>query len=90
VSGCKAARLSEIVGDYKGPFILLFIWLRSLPGLVQRSFPLFAGVVLGALLRKDFVGNLEVAVGWATVAGCVAGTVKLFRWGVADWANEGH
>ena len=45
---------------------------------------------LAHLLRKDGVGNLEVAVGWATVAGCLAGTVKLFRWGVADWANEGH
>ena len=86
----EAERLSEIVRDYKRPFILLLLRLRSLPGLVQRSFPLFAGVVLGALLRKDGVGNLEVAVGWATEAGCVAGTVKLFRWGVADWANEGH
>jgi hypothetical protein len=23
-------------------------------------------------------------------ASCVAGTVELFHWGIADWANEGH
>jgi len=23
-------------------------------------------------------------------ASCVAGTIKLLRWGIADWANEGH
>jgi hypothetical protein len=26
----------------------------------------------------------------AIEAGCIAGTIKLLRWGFADWANEGH
>jgi hypothetical protein len=53
--GCKVGRLSEIVSDYKRPFILFFLRLRSLPGLVQRSFPFFAGVVLGALLAGALI-----------------------------------
>ena len=86
----NAGRLSEIVSNYKRPF--LFFRLRSLLCLAQCSFPLLAGVVLIALHRKDGVGNFEVVVGWATEAGCIAGTGKLLRWGFADWAKErsGH
>jgi len=47
---------------------------------------LLAGVVLG----KDGVRYLELAVRCAMEATCVAGTVKLFHWRIADWANEGH
>jgi hypothetical protein len=53
-------------------------------GLVQRSLPFFAGVVLRALLRTDSVGNLEVTMRWAMDGG-IASTRKLLRWGVADW-----
>ena len=62
--------------------------LRSLFCLVQRSFPLLAGVALGALLRKDSVSNFEVAMRCASVAGCVPGTIKLLHCGLADRAKE--
>ena len=39
---------------------------------------------------KNGVGNLEGAVRWAIEAISVAGTIKLLRYGIADWANEGH
>ena len=39
---------------------------------------------------KNGVGNLEGAVRWAIEAISVAGTMKLLRYGIADWANEGH
>ena len=77
---------SKIVGGYERPFPRL----PPLLCLEQRSFPLFAGVVLSALLRKDGIGNSEGAMRRAIVAGCIAGTVKLLRSGFADWANEGH
>jgi hypothetical protein len=44
----------------------------------------------GVVVQSDDVGNLKVAVGRATEAGCIAGAGKLLRWGFADWANEGH
>src|SRR5215471_19274938 len=83
-------RLVEIVSNYKRPFLLLLLRLHSLLCLIQRSFPFFAGVVLGARLRKDTASNLKVAVGWATVASCIAGTGKLLGFGITDRANEGH
>jgi len=49
---------------------------RSLLGLAQRSLPFFAGVVLGTLLCKDSVGNLEVTMCWAMDGG-IASTWKL-------------
>jgi hypothetical protein len=52
-----------------------------------RNFPFGAGVVL---INSDGVGNLKVAVDCAIEAGCITGTIKLLRWGFADWANEGH
>ena len=39
---------------------------------------------------KDGVGNLEGAVRWAIEAISVARTIKLLRYGIADWANWGH
>ena len=42
------------------------------------------------MFRKNGVGNLEGAVRWAIEAISVAGTIKLLRYGIADWANEGH
>jgi hypothetical protein len=39
------------------------------------------------MLCKDSVGNFEGAMSCATR---VAGTIKLLRHGIADWANEGH
>ena len=39
---------------------------------------------------KNGVGNLEGAVRWAIEAISVAGPIKLLRYGIADWANEGH
>ena len=63
---------------------------RSLLGLVQRSFPFFAGVVLRAVFCKDSVGNLEVTMRWAVETGSVPGTSNLLRWGFADWASESH
>ena len=39
---------------------------------------MLSGVVLCFGLRKDNVSNLEVAMRWASVAGCVPGTIKLF------------
>jgi hypothetical protein len=39
------------------------------------------------MLRKDSVGNLEGAMRWAIEAISVAGTIKLLRYGIADWAN---
>ena len=75
----------EIICYYQRPSLRL----RSFLCLVQRSFPFFAGVILCLGLRKDTVSNLEVAMRWATVAGCVAGTIKLLRrWGFADCAKE--
>jgi hypothetical protein len=47
------------------------------------------GVVLSAMLRKDDVGNLEAAMSCTIEASCAAG-IKLLRYGLADWANEGH
>jgi hypothetical protein len=83
----KARRTwSKIVGGYERPFPSL----RFLLCLAQRSLPLFAGVVLSALLCKDGVGNFEDAMGRAMETGCIAGTVKApLRWGFADWAKEG-
>jgi hypothetical protein len=54
---------------------------------------LLTGVVLSALLRKDSVSNFEVAMRYASVAGCVPGTIKLLhRRRLADRAKErsGH
>ena len=75
----KARRTwSKIVGGYERPFPSL----RFLLCLAQRSLPLFAGVVLSALLCKDGVGNFEDAMGRAMETGCIAGTVKApLRWG---------
>jgi hypothetical protein len=75
----------EIICYYQRPSLRL----RSFLCLVQCSFPFFAGVILCLGLRKDTVSNLEVAMRWTPVAGCVAGTIKLLRrWGFADWAKE--
>jgi hypothetical protein len=52
-----------------------------------RNFPLGAGVVV---INSDGVGNLKVAMDCAIEAGCITGTRKLFRWGFADRAKEGH
>ena len=60
--------------------------LRSELCLPSRGFPSLAG----ALLSSDGVRNPELAVRWAIEAGSVAGTLKLLRWGFADWANSGH
>jgi hypothetical protein len=76
---------SKVTALYNWPLS----WLRSLFCLVQRSFPSFAGVVLSAVLRKDSVSNFEIAMGCATVAGCIPGTIKLLHCGLADWAKEG-
>ena len=56
------ARLSEIISGYERPLLFL-LRLRTLLCFLQRSIPFFTGVVLGALLRKDSIGDLEVAVG---------------------------
>jgi len=40
------------------------------------------------VIKSDGVGNLKVAVRCAMEASCVAGTVKLFHWGIADWAKH--
>jgi hypothetical protein len=53
---------------------------------LPRGFP----SLVGALLSNDGVRNLELAVRWTIEAGSVAGTLKLLRWGFADWANSGH
>jgi hypothetical protein len=39
------------------------------------------------MLSKDGVDNLEAAMRCAIEANCVAGTIKLLRYGLADWAN---
>ncbi len=76
---------SEIVAGYERPFPRL----RSLLCLAQRSFPLLAAVVPGPLVYKDGVGNFEGAMRRTMEAGGVAGTIKLFCSGFADWAKEG-
>jgi hypothetical protein len=73
---------SEVIVLYNGP-------LLSLLCVVQGSFPLLTGVVLSALLRKDSVSNFEVAMRYASVAGCVPGTIKLLHCGLTDRAKEG-
>ena len=78
--------LSEIVDDYKRPSFGPCSFLC----LVQCGFPLLSGVVLRLGLRKYSVSNLEVAMRWANVAGCVSGTIELLRYcGFADRAKEG-
>jgi len=79
----EAAEGSEIISLYNRPFPRL-----SLLSLVQCSFPLFAGVVLSALLRKYAVSNFEIAMGCATVAGCIPGTIKLLHCGLANRAKQ--
>jgi hypothetical protein len=39
------------------------------------------------MLCKDGVGNFEGAMSCAIEATGVAGTIKLLRHGIADWAN---
>jgi hypothetical protein len=51
---------------------------------------LLAGVLLSPMLCKDGVGNLEAAMRCAIEASCVAGMIRLLRYGLADWANQGH
>jgi hypothetical protein len=80
----EAAEGSEIISLYNSPFPGL-----SLLSLVQRSFPLFAGVALSPLLRKDSVSNFEIAMRCASVPSCVPGSIKLFHCGFADRAKEG-
>jgi len=41
------------------------------------------------MLCKDGVGNFEGAMSCAIEATGVAGTIKLLRHGIADWANYG-
>jgi hypothetical protein len=83
---CSLLLGSEIVARYERPFPRL----RPLLCLAQRSFPLFAGVVLSALLCKDGIRNFEDAMRRAMEAGGVPGTVEApLRWGFADWAKEG-
>src|SRR5215470_12977122 len=84
-----ARHLSEIICYYQRPSFGLCSFLC----LIQRSFPLLLGIVLCLGLRKDAIGDFEVAMRWASVAGCVPGTIKLLRcWGFADRAKErsGH
>src|SRR5260370_17815214 len=81
--GCIAGA-SEVIALYNGPFPLL-----SLLCLTQCTFPLLAGVVLSPLLRKDAVGDFEVAMRCASVAGRVPSTIGLLHCGFADRAKEG-
>ena len=73
----------EIPSPYNRPFPFHRLMLRRTP----RNFPFGAGVVL---INSDNVGNLKVAVDCAIEASCITSTVKLLRWGFADWAKEGH
>jgi hypothetical protein len=75
---------SEVIVPYDRPFPRL----RPLHCLAQRGFPLLAGVVPSALVRKDCVGNFEGIMSSAKEAGGVPGTVKLLRCGFADRAKD--
>ena len=80
---CSLLLGSEIVARYERPFPRL----RPLLCLAQRSFPLFAGVVLSALLCKDGIRNFEDAMRRAMEAGGVPGTVEApLRWGLGSFA----
>jgi hypothetical protein len=89
-SGIARQGSVEIICHYKRPFVRLCSLLYSLLCLFQCNLPLLSGVVLCLGLRKDSVGNLEVAMRCAVVACCIPFTWKLLRWGFADRANEGH
>jgi len=77
---------SKVIALYNWPFPRL----RSLPCLVQRSFPLRGRVAPNAALLKDRVSDFELSIRLAIELGCVPGTIKLLRNGFADWAKEGH
>jgi hypothetical protein len=40
-------------------------------------------------LRKDSIDDFEIAMRWAGVSGCIAGTIKPLHCGLADRAKEG-
>jgi hypothetical protein len=80
----KRTQLSEeIPWPYNRPFPFHSLVLCR----TQRSLPFGARVVV---VNTDGVCYLKVAVDFAIETPCVLGTSKLFRFGVADWANEEH
>jgi hypothetical protein len=47
-------------------------------------------LLVGVAIKNNRVCNFELAVDGAMEAGCIANTRKVYRWGIADWAIEGH